>query len=98
MFDGEQWLDRRGKGNSLKQVVEQLQNDSNSGEEFDLEENKNAKRIIKIDTINSGQIDNYVYHYQWQHVVQTRWYWNIWTFGHLRQKCLNEQDNLSSLL
>ena len=64
MFDGEQWLDRRGKGNSLKQVVEQLQNDSNSGEEFDLEENKNAKRIIKIDTINSGQIDNYVYHYQ----------------------------------
>ena len=33
--DGEQWIDQRGK----KQVLEQLQNHSNNGEEFDLEEN-----------------------------------------------------------
>ena len=53
VLDGEQWLDQRGKGLSLNQVSEQLQNDSDSGEEFDeeLEENGNVKRMIKNDHI-----------------------------------------------
>ena len=36
---------------SLKQVLEQLQKNSNSGEEFDLEEKENAKRSIKTDPV-----------------------------------------------
>ena len=38
---------------SLKQALEQLQGDYDSGEEFVLEENENAKRMIKIDPIVS---------------------------------------------
>ena len=39
---------------SLKQVLEQLQHDSDSAKDFDLEEDKNAaERIIKIDPIVS---------------------------------------------
>ena len=38
--------DKRDKGLSLKQVLKQ-QNYYGSGEEFDLQENENAKRFIK---------------------------------------------------
>ena len=48
VLDGVQWLGRRGQGISLslRHVLEQLQNDSDSGcEEFDLEEkNEKAKK------------------------------------------------------